>query len=137
MTPKVKDHNPLGAMDIAMNLNHISIPALNMEDSKAFYRRLGLRQIVDSPPNYARLLCPDGEHTLSVELVEELAGVQHAVIYFECEDVDGMVANLKQNATAFESEPSDQPWGWREAYLRDPSGTSICLYHSGARRVRP
>ena len=120
-----------------MNLNHISIPAHNMEDSKAFYRKLGLRQIVDSPPNYSRFLCPDGEHTLSVELVEEFTDAQHAVIYFECDDLDGMVASLKQNATAFESELSDQPWGWREAYLRDPSGILLCLYHAGTRRVQP
>lgn len=120
-----------------MNQNHVSIPAANMEESKSFYTNLGLRQIVDSPPNYARFLCPNGEHTLSLERVDEVAGVQYAIIYFECPDLDGTVIRLKDSGVQFESEPTDQPWGWREAYLKDPFGTSLCLYYAGARRAHP
>ena len=37
----------------------------------------------------------------------------------------------------FESQPRDQPWLWREAYLRDPAGNLICLYHAGENRRNP
>jgi hydroxymethylpyrimidine/phosphomethylpyrimidine kinase len=120
-----------------MNQNHLSVPAVDMEDSKAFYRSLGLRQIVDSPPNYSRFLCPDGERTLSIERVDALGGVQHVIVYFECDDVDGTVASLRERGIGFESGPADQPWGWREAYLRDPAGTYICLYRAGSQRTNP
>jgi hydroxymethylpyrimidine/phosphomethylpyrimidine kinase len=30
-----------------------------------------------------------------------------------------------------------QRWLWREAWLRDPAGNSICLYHAGDNRRFP
>ena len=39
---------------------------------------------------------------------------------------------------AFEHGPRGQPWMWREARLRDPSGNTIFLYKAGeARRYPP
>ena len=35
------------------------------------------------------------------------------------------------------AQPRDQPWLWREAYLRDPAGNLICLYHAGENRRNP
>ena len=35
------------------------------------------------------------------------------------------------------SGPTDQSWLWREAYLKDPDGNLICLYHAGANRRFP
>jgi len=37
-----------------MRFNHITILVTELERSKAFYRMLGLVQIVDTPPRYAR-----------------------------------------------------------------------------------
>jgi hydroxymethylpyrimidine/phosphomethylpyrimidine kinase len=38
----------------------------------------------------------------------------------------------------FEHAPRNQPWMWREARLRDPSGNIIFLYKAGeARRFPP
>ena len=33
--------------------------------------------------------------------------------------------------------PTDQPWLWREAYLNDPDGNPLCLYHAGENRLNP
>jgi hydroxymethylpyrimidine/phosphomethylpyrimidine kinase len=30
-----------------------------------------------------------------------------------------------------------QSWLWREAWLRDPAGNAVCLYHAGANRRFP
>ncbi|MFN7929267.1 MAG: VOC family protein [Blastocatellia bacterium] len=59
------------------------------------------------------------------------------MIYFECERLDDVVAQLKQQGIAFDADPQDQSWLWREAYLRDPDGNVICLYWAGENRLNP
>ena len=120
-----------------MNLNQVTVPSTDLEASARFYRRLGLRQIVETSRDYARFECPDGESTFSVHRAESRPVGAGVVVYFECEDLDGVVARLKASGVRFESDPEDKRWLWREAYLRDPDGNSICLYHAGANRRYP
>ncbi|MFM8354765.1 MAG: VOC family protein, partial [Gammaproteobacteria bacterium] len=103
-----------------MHLNQVTVPALDVQASVAFYRDLGLRLIVSSP-HYARFECPDGEATFSVHLAPQAAATAGAVVYFECEDLDQRVAQLRSMGYTFTSDPQDQPWLWREARLRDPA----------------
>ena len=119
-----------------MNLNQVTIPCGNYEDSVAFYVRLGLRQIVDSPPRYARFETESGT-TFSLHAIETTMSDSGEVIYFEVEDVDDTIEQLKRKGLAFESEPQDQTWLWREAYLRDPFGNKVCIYHAGENRRYP
>lgn len=119
-----------------MDLNQVTIPCHNYETTVAFYIRLGLRQIVDSPPRYARFETESGT-TLSIHQVETPDSKSDAVIYFEVEDVDESVRRLKRAGLEFESEATDQEWLWREAYLRDPSGNRVCIYHAGQNRRYP
>ena len=56
---------------------------------------------------------------------------------FECENLDAVVADLKSKGIKFDADPQDQPWLWREAYLRDPDDNVICLYHAGHNRQNP
>lgn len=74
-----------------MDLNQLTVPCLDYEASVGFYKKLGLRQIVHSPPRYAR----------------------------------------------FDTPPTDQRWLWREAYLKDPAGNRICIFHAGENRRYP
>jgi len=120
-----------------MNLNQVTVPSTDVVASVNFYKTLGLRLIVDSVPRYARFECPDGESTFSVERAEVVHQGPGIVVYFECDELDQVVTKLKANGIVFESEPSDQPWLWREARLRDPSGNSICLFHAGENRKNP
>ena len=48
-----------------MNLNQVTLPAVDVAEAAGFYRRLGFRLIVDALPRYVRFECPDGESTLS------------------------------------------------------------------------
>jgi len=118
-----------------MNLNQVTVPALDVAASVAFYRRLGLIQIVDAP-HYARFECPEGDSTFSVHRSEHVAepGV---VVYFEVEDLDLRCRELADAGIVFDQEPRDEPWLWREARLRDPSGNVICLYRAGGNRKYP
>jgi hydroxymethylpyrimidine/phosphomethylpyrimidine kinase len=59
------------------------------------------------------------------------------IVYLESKDLDSWVARLKTAGLTFKSEPTDQPWLWREARLLDPAGNEICLYHAGSNRRFP
>ena len=120
-----------------MNLNQVTIYTDKPTETAAFYQTLGLRLIVDSLPRYARLECPAGNSTLSVHESEEISAQPNIVLYFECEDLDAKVAELKSKGVEFETDPIDQPWLWRESYLKDPAGNKICLFYAGENRQNP
>ncbi len=120
-----------------MNLNQVTLPCRDYIASVAFYRQLGFRQIVDSPPRYARFECANGA-TFSMHTdVEATPGSSGVVVYFEIDALDAKVAELQAQGVVFESEPVDQPWLWREARLLDPAGNRLCLFAAGANRRNP
>ena len=120
-----------------MNLNQVTLPATDVARAVAFYRALGFTQIVSSLPGYARFECPDGGSTFSLHQVAALGPDNGVVVYFECPDLDRTVQALMAGGVRFESLPKDQPWQWREAYLKDPDGNRLCLYWAGENRRFP
>jgi catechol 2,3-dioxygenase-like lactoylglutathione lyase family enzyme len=120
-----------------MRLNQVTVPSTDISRSVEFYKRLGLIQIVESLPRYARFVCPDGNATFSIHRVDEVATGDTPVVYFECDDLDHTIAELKRKGIQLDSEAVDQSWLWREAYLRDPDGNVICLYFAGENRLNP
>jgi len=121
-----------------MRLNHVTLRVAELDRSVAFYKLLGLTQIVASD-DYARFVFPDGESTLSLESRSEAPKSAASVIsvHFETERLDVLVDELKQKGVAFEQEPEDQPYLWREAILRDPDGHRLFLYYAGVNRLDP
>jgi hydroxymethylpyrimidine/phosphomethylpyrimidine kinase len=118
-------------------LNQVTVTGTNYERSVDFYQRLGLRQIVGNPPDYARFETAGGA-TLSVQIDPEEKISATTAIYLECDDLDSRVEQLARSGLAFEHGPRDQPWMWREARLRDPDGNIIFFYKAGeARRFPP
>ena len=120
-----------------MQLNQVTLPAVDVETSIEFYCGLGLRLIVRALPRYARFECPDGGSTFSLHQVSRRPDPSDAVVYFECEDLDAKVLHLQANGYVFSQEPKDESWLWREARLSDPSGNVICLYWAGENRRSP
>ncbi len=117
-----------------MNLNHVTLPARDLDASVAFYRTMGFEQIVEAP-GYARFKALAGDATFSLHAVEAHAEPSAIVIYFECKALDARVQELSAAGIHFVQEPRDQPWRWREARLVDPAGNQICLYHAGENRL--
>jgi hydroxymethylpyrimidine/phosphomethylpyrimidine kinase len=119
-------------------LNQVTVTGTNYERSVDFYRRLGLKQIVDSPDTgYARFETAGGV-TLSVQIDPEEKIIATTAIYLECDDLDERVEQLARSGIAFEHGPRNQPWMWREARLRDPDGNILFFYKAGeARRFPP
>jgi hydroxymethylpyrimidine/phosphomethylpyrimidine kinase len=123
-----------------MRLNQVTVPLVDYAASVAFYRLLGLKLIVDSPPRYARFELPEGDggepSTFSIEKVEGWMGGDWPEIWFETDRLDETVARLRAAGVAVEG-PVDRSYLWREAQLRDPAGNRIKLYFAGRNRRYP
>jgi catechol 2,3-dioxygenase-like lactoylglutathione lyase family enzyme len=119
-----------------MNLNQVTMPARNMRESVSFYLNLGFIQIVDTP-HYARFMCPVGDATFSLSLEQDSEQSNSSVIYFEHDELDQWVSNIKNQGIVFEQEPTDMGYLWREAILKDPAGNKLKLYWAGENRLNP
>ena len=117
-------------------LNQVTVTGTDYRRSVDFYRTLGLRQIVDNPPDYARFETAGGA-TLSVQIDPDEQIVATTAVYLECDDLDERVEQLARSGVPFEHGPRNQPWMWREARLRDPDGNIIFLYKAGETRRFP
>ena len=138
-----KGHGPLGHQAVRLDtglglrMNQVTVTGKDYDKMVDFYRRLGLKQIVDSPENqYARFEA--GAATFSVQCDPDAEIGETVAVYFECDDLDERVERLARSGIPFEHGPRNQPWEWREARLRDPSGNTIFIYRAGeARRFPP
>lgn len=135
-------HGPMGQQFVRNDglftgpaLNQITLPANDYAVSVAFYKQMGLKQIVDSPDNgYARFEAANGV-TLSIHVGDGAAG--GATAYLESGALDAWVAYLARRGVRFEQMPKDEEWGWREARLSDPAGNRLCLYQAAEYRRYP
>lgn len=118
-----------------MRLNQVTVSADDLDAAWAFYNTLGLPPIVDSRPRYIRFMCPEGDSTFSVEQAEHTG--RGTTVYFETENLDSRVSQLKAAGLVFTCDPVDHPWLWREAELFDPAGNRILLYFAGENRINP
>jgi len=135
---------PVGSANVRLDigpgprLNQVTLTVNDYAKSVHFYSLLGLKQIVDSLENqYARFETAGGA-TLSIQADQDEKVSATTAVYLECDDLDAQVERLARAGIPFEHAPRNQPWMWREARLRDPSGNIIFLYKAGeARRFPP
>jgi len=120
-----------------MNLNQVTIPSLNVEKATEFYKLLGMTLIVEAYPHYVRFECPHGDSTFSIHKVDELPKGNGIIIYFENNDLDGLVKDLKNKGVIFSSDPELKAWLWKESHLYDPDGNHIILYSANENRKNP
>lgn len=108
-----------------MRLNQVTVTRADLDAGWHFYCTLGLKPFVDARTRYARFVCPDGDSTFSLHRGANGGG--GTSIYFECENLDDTVSNLKEAGLGFVSGPEDKSWLWREAELFDRAATaSFC-----------
>ena len=120
-----------------MNLNQITVPSLDLTKSIPFYEKLGLKLIVKALPHYARFECPNGNSTFSIHQTDELPKGDGIYVYFECENLDEQVENIKGKGIELDQELTDQSWLWREARLKDIDGNQLILFYGGKNRLNP
>jgi catechol 2,3-dioxygenase-like lactoylglutathione lyase family enzyme len=121
-----------------VRLNHVTLTVTDLDASVAFYKLLGLTQIV-ADEGYARFACPEGDSTLSLESRSGSGDRKPSAIsvHFESDRLDELVDELSGAGVEFDQQPTDQPYLWREAILRDPDGHRLFIYHAGANRLDP
>jgi hydroxymethylpyrimidine/phosphomethylpyrimidine kinase len=133
---------PIGQSSVRLDvgsgprLNQVTVTGTDYDRSVEFYKRIGLKQIVGNPPDYARFETAGGA-TLSVQIDPDEKIIATTAIYLECDDLDQRVEQLARSGLAFEHGPRNQPWMWREARLRDPDGNIVFLYKAGETRRFP
>lgn len=92
-----------------MNLNQVTIYSDRTVETVDFFKKLGLNLIVDSLPRYARLECPDGENTLSVNEAETRpvgrVPSNSVILYFKRVNLDAEVDRLKSLGLHFDEDP--------------------------------
>ena len=120
-----------------MELNQITVPSKDVENSIVFYQNLGLKLIVKALPNYARFICPDGNATFSIHYQENISAEKGIVVYFEDINLDETVKEIAMKGVVFEELPNDKSWLWREARLKDPDGNQIIIFYAGDNRINP
>jgi len=120
-----------------MRLNQITVPSFDVPKSIVFYTKLGLKLIVHSNDNYARFICPDGDSTFSIQKSDNHSFKSEIKMYFEIENLDEKIKELISKGIKIDQMPKNQPWLWREAYLKDPYGNQIILYFAGENRINP
>lgn len=135
-------HGPMGQQSVRNDglftgpaLNQVTLPAVDFEASVAFYKQMGLTQIVHSPTNgYARF---EGSNGVTLSIHKGTDTCDRVTVYLESGALDAWVAYLARRGVRFDRMPKDESWGWREARLTDPTGNSICLYQAGEYRRYP
>jgi uncharacterized glyoxalase superfamily protein PhnB len=58
-------------------------------------------------------------------------GVSGGVVYLVVDDVDALHAELVAKGVPIDLRPTDQTWGNREMYVKDPDGNSIRFVREG------
>ncbi|MFD2520910.1 VOC family protein [Emticicia soli] len=119
-----------------MNLNQITIPVSNIEQSVEFYETLGLKLIVKTP-HYARFECMQGDSTFSIHQAEKPVQDSGVWIYFEVDNVDEKISELIRKGMVIEELPDDKTWLWREARIKDLDNHLLIIYHAGVNRKSP
>lgn len=122
-----------------MSIFKEAIPVLHVSEAavaEEFYcKRLGFRQtfayrIDEAQPDPCYMgLIRDGAQLH----VSSFAGdaVPGGVVFLIVDDVDTLHAELDAKGVAIDLKPTDQSWGNREMYVRDPDGNTIRFVYGG------
>ena len=94
-----------------MNLNQVTISSVDLKKAVQFYTLLGLKLIVDALLRYARFECPDGDATFSIHFNKNKQQ-NNTIVYFEDENLEALVFQLKQKGITFISELEHKSWLW-------------------------
>ena len=127
-------------MTFSLKLNQVTLGAIDMAVSVAFYQNLGLKLIVDSAPRYVRLEFPAANEgqpaTLSLHGTppDWKAAADWPLIYFEVDDLSGFIEAKSLSPV---SPPEMKSYLWEEADILDPSGQRIRLFRAGENRRFP
>jgi catechol 2,3-dioxygenase-like lactoylglutathione lyase family enzyme len=130
--------------DMTPSITHTPVYCLDLDESLAFYTdQLGfeVRQDVPMGPEmrWLTLAAPGDTHELLLAAVDhhippvdrvamrELVAKGDLAVFIQVDDLDKVFESLRAAGTEILQEPIDQPYGVRDAGVRDPSGNHLRL----------
>jgi predicted enzyme related to lactoylglutathione lyase len=129
---------------MALSITHTPVYCLNLDESLAFYtQQLGfeVRQDVPMGPEmrWLTVAAPGDSHELLLaavdhhippvdrEAMREIVSKGDLAVFIQVDDLDKVFESLRAAGTEILQEPIDQPYGVRDAGVRDPSGNHVRL----------
>jgi catechol 2,3-dioxygenase-like lactoylglutathione lyase family enzyme len=108
-------------------LSHLFVHVRDLERARRFYVDYVGLEVLQEGGGYLRLGGGGGFHMGIEERPESSVGAVGVEIVVRVPDVDAAAARLRA-AGIDVTEPADQPWGARHAWLHDPDGYRLSLY---------
>jgi catechol 2,3-dioxygenase-like lactoylglutathione lyase family enzyme len=129
---------------MTLSITHTPVYCLDLDESLAFYTgRLGfeLRNDVMMGPEmrWLTVAAPGASHELLLAAVDhhispvdrpamrDLVAKGELPVFLQVDDVDKTFESLRAAGAEILQEPIDQPYGVRDAAVRDPSGNHLRL----------
>jgi catechol 2,3-dioxygenase-like lactoylglutathione lyase family enzyme len=110
-------------------LQTVVLYVTDVERAARFYRdQLGLGQVYENDGRLALRCRPTRLFLHTSE--ESERGPWNVELYFQVDDVDDAVARLRAQGVGVLLEPTDEPWGERNAGILDPDGYPVYLTQS-------
>lgn len=108
-------------------LSHLFMHVSHLDRARQFYvERLGL-EVLAEEPGYLRVGGGDGFSIGLEERPEVEIGAPGIELEVRVPDVDALATDLRAAGIAV-TEPTDQPWGARHAWLHDPDGYRLSIF---------
>jgi catechol 2,3-dioxygenase-like lactoylglutathione lyase family enzyme len=129
---------------MTLSITHTPVYCLDLDESLAFYtEQLGfeVREDVPTGPEmrWLTLAAPGDTHELLLAAVDhhippvdraamrELVAKGDLAVFIQVDNLDKVFESLRAAGTEILQEPVDQPYGVRDAGVRDPSGNHLRL----------
>jgi catechol 2,3-dioxygenase-like lactoylglutathione lyase family enzyme len=129
---------------MTLSITHTPVYCLDLDKSLAFYtEQLGfeVRQDVPMGPEmrWLTLAAPGDTHELLLAAVDhhippvdraamrDLVAKGDLAVFIQVDDLDKVFESMRAAGTEILQEPIDQPYGVRDAGVRDPSGNHLRL----------
>ena len=129
---------------MTLSITHTPVYCLDLDASLAFYtQRLGfeVRNDVTMGPEmrWLTVAAPGDSHELLLAAVDhhisavdrkamrDLVAKGELAVFLQVDDLDKTFESLRAAGTEILQEPTDQPYGIRDAGVRDPSGNHLRL----------
>jgi catechol 2,3-dioxygenase-like lactoylglutathione lyase family enzyme len=110
-----------------VRLGHVTLWVRDVGVARDWYaHNLGLRDVARR--EHFVLMGTDDAPRLGLREGEPLADAARVHLHFDVPDVDALYDALRGRGVPFESPPTNKPWGFRIAVLRDPDGHTVELY---------
>jgi catechol 2,3-dioxygenase-like lactoylglutathione lyase family enzyme len=111
----------------AASFSHLFLHVSDLERTRDFYvDQLGVEVLMESN-GYLRLGGGGGFHVGVEQRASSEIGAPGIELELQVDDVDALVAALREAGVAV-TEPSDQEWGARHAWLHDPDGYRLSIW---------